>query len=168
MRASMFLIGLFSSSPALAEVTHSAPNGFEIRHVAEVSGTPAEAMARFGQVARWWNPEHSYSGKAENLRLGLKPGDCFCETLPGGGGIEHLRVTYLEPGKRLTLTGGLGPLLFQATAGVMDVQFAASGSGARVTVTYSAAGFAKGGADKIAPAVDQVLGEQMRRFAALR
>jgi hypothetical protein len=30
---------------------------------------------------------------------------------------------------------------------------------------YRASGFAKGNADKLAPVVDQVLGEQLRRYA---
>ena len=33
-----------------------------------------------------------------------------------------------------------------------------------MTLNYRAAGFAKGGADKLAPLVDQVLAEQMKRF----
>ena len=36
-----------------------------------------------------------------------------------------MRVTYVDPGKRIVLTGSLGPLLYEATAGVMDVQFEA-------------------------------------------
>ena len=54
--------------------------------------------------------------------MSLSPGGCFCERLPNGGGIEHMRVAFVDPGKRLVLTGSLGPLLYQATAGVMDVQ----------------------------------------------
>ena len=170
MRSLLGLIGfsLLVADAAQAEVVHSTANGFETRHLIEVSGTPAQAMARFGNIATWWDPEHSYSGKAENLRLTLRPGDCFCETLPGGGGVEHMRVAYLAPGERLTMTGGLGPLLYEATAGVLDVQFAPAGTSTKVTITYRAAGFAKGGADKIAPIVDQVLAAQFKRYAALR
>ena len=154
--------------PAHADVVQSSLNGFDTRHVLEVPGTPAQAMARFGNISAWWDPEHSYSGKSENLRLTLKTGDCFCETLPDDGGVEHMRVAYVAPGKRLTMTGGLGPLLYEATAGVMDVQFVPSGTNTKVTISYRVAGFAIGGADKIAPMVDQVLAGQFKRYAALR
>ena len=33
-----------------------------------------------------------------------------------------MRVTYVDPGKRIVLTGALGPLLYEATTGVMDIQ----------------------------------------------
>jgi hypothetical protein len=35
-----------------------------------------------------------------------------------------------------------------------------------VTLDYRAAGFFNGGADKLAPAVDQVLADQVRRYRA--
>ena len=43
------------------------------------------------------------------MTLQMRPGGCFCETLDGGGGIEHMRVTYVQPGERIVLTGSLGP-----------------------------------------------------------
>ena len=98
------------------------------------------------------------------MSLQMRPGGCFCETLDGGGGVEHLRVAFVQPGERIVLTGSLGPLLYEATAGVMDVKVERIAGGSRVTMNYRAAGFAKGGAEKIAPLVDQVLGEQMKRF----
>lgn len=168
MRVLGIIVAITMAAPASAEVVNASSNGFEIRHVVDVPGTPVQAIERFGQVDKWWNPSHSYSGRAENLSLKLQAGGCFCETLADGGGIEHMRVAYYQPGKRLTLTGALGPLLFQATTGVMDVQFAPSGAATKVTMTYRAAGFASGGADKLAAPVDQVLGEQMKRYAAAR
>ena len=60
---------------------------------------------------------HLFGRLVAHCRLQLRPGGCFCETLDGGGGIEHMRVTYVQPGERVVLTGGLGPLLYEATAG---------------------------------------------------
>ena len=112
-------------------------------------------------------PQHTYSVDAANLSLALVPGGCFCERIPKtGGGIEHLRVTYVEPGKHVVLTGALGPLLYEAVAGIMDVSAKQIAGGSQLTIDYKAAGFARGGADKLAPAVDQVLGGQMKRFRA--
>jgi hypothetical protein len=96
--------------------------------------------------------------------MALNPGGCFCERLPNGGGIEHMRVSYLDPGKRIVLTGPLGPLLYEATAGVMDMKFERTAGGSKITMDYKAAGFANGGAEKLAPLVDGVLADQFRRY----
>ena len=153
------------ANPASAEVVSASTNGFVIRHSVSLSVAPGAAFSAIGQVARWWDPAHTYGGNAANLSLPLAPGACFCERLPGGG-IEHLRVSYIEPGKQLVMTGALGPLLYEAIAGVMDWKVDPAPDGSRVTVTYKAAGFAAGGADKLAPLVDQVLGSQVQRYAA--
>jgi hypothetical protein len=163
----LILIAATMASPAAAEVVSASSNGFEIRHSVDVASPPTVAFARFGGVGSWWSGEHSYSGNAANLSLALRPGGCWCEKLANGGGVQHMQVAFVDSGKHLTLTGSLGPLLYLATNGVMDVQFRPVGKGTRVTVDYRASGFFNGGADKIAPGVDAVLGEQVKRFAAV-
>lgn len=160
------LAALAFASPATAEVVSASTNGFEVRETVTLDAAPNDAFAAFGHVGTWWSGEHSYSGNAANLSLELTPGGCFCERLPNGGGVQHMRVAYVDPGKRLVLTGPLGPLLYLATTGVMDVAFQPAGSGTRVVIDYRAAGFFNGGADKIAPAVDSVLAEQAKRLQA--
>lgn len=156
------LLGL--GTPAAAKVVAASPNGFEVRHTIPLVVKPEAAFQAFTALPAWWNPEHSYSGKAANLSLGPMPGGCFCERFPTGGGIEHMRVTYVDPGKRILMTGALGPLLFEAVAGVLDVQVKSTAGGSELTLDYRAAGFANGGADTLAPVVDQVLGEQLKRY----
>lgn len=152
------------STPAAAEVLASGPNGFHIRHSAQIVVPQDRAYAAFQRIGSWWDDAHTYSGAASNMRLSATPGGCFCENLPGGGGAEHMRVAYVAPGERLVLTGSLGPLLYEATSGVMDVQFERIAGGTRITLDYKASGFATGGADRLAPAVDRVLGTQMNRY----
>lgn len=164
MRAFLLLPALMLSSPASAEVLGTSDHGFEIQHNVNLVVPQAEAYASFGRIGQWWGKDHTYSGEAERMSLQLRHGGCFCEPLDNGGGIEHMRVTYLQPGQRIVLTGSLGPLLYEATSGVMDVKFERIAGGSRVTLNYRAAGFAKGGAAAMAPLVDQVLGEQMKRF----
>ena len=168
MRPLLLAAALLAASPATAEVKSASGNGFSLEHKVTVPVPPERLFASVGQVSRWWNPEHSYSGKAENLAMDLRPGGCFCEKLAGGGGIEHLRVVYVEPGKRVVLTGALGPLLYDAVSAVMDIQVKPAAGGSELTLGYKASGFASGGADKLAPVVDRVLGEQVKRLAALR
>ena len=158
------LIALALAAPVSAEVVSASPNGLEVRETVTVDKPPAEAYAAFGRLGSWWSAEHSYSGNAANLSLELRPGGCFCERLPKGGGVQHMHVTYVDPGKQVILTGSLGPLLSLATTGVMDVHFEPAGGGTRITLDYRAAGFFNGGADKIAPGVDGVLVEQLNRL----
>ena len=152
------------AGPAAATVVSASDNGFEVQHSVNLVVPQPQAFAAFGQVGQWWSSEHTYSGDAKRMSLQMRPGGCFCEPLEGGGGIEHMRVTYVQPGERVVLTGSLGPLLYEATTGVMDVKVERIAGGSKVTMSYRVAGFAKGGAAAMAPLVDQVLGEQMKRF----
>jgi uncharacterized protein YndB with AHSA1/START domain len=160
----LYLSALLVSASAPAEVVSSSSNGFHVRETVQIVVPTDRAYAAFSRLPEWWNKEHTYSGDSANLSLPLRAGGCFCEKLKDGGGVEHMRITFIDPGKRVVLTGSLGPLLYEATSGVMDVQFERIAGGAKVTMDYRAAGFAEGGADKLAPLVDSVLADQMNRF----
>src|SRR4029453_520686 len=164
MRAVPLIVFSMLATPASAAVVNASDHGFEIQHSVNLVVPQPDAFAAFGRIGQWWSSEHTYSGDAKRMSLQMRPGGCFCEPLDGGGGVEHMRVAYLQPGERIVLVGSLGPLLFEATEGVMDVKVERIAGGSRVTMNYRAAGFANGGADKMAPLVDQVLGEQMKRF----
>lgn len=168
MRSTFILgiAGLLVTTPASAAVLSADDHGFEIQHSVNLVMPQAAAYAAFAQVGGWWDNEHSYSGDAKRMTLSLHPGGCFCESLDNGGGVEHMRVAFVQPGERLVLTGSLGPMLYQATAGVMDVKFERIAGGTKVTLNYRVAGFAKGGAAAMAPVVDQVLGQQVKRYRA--
>ena len=166
MRSIALIAIALAASPASAEVVSSNPTGLHVRESLQLVVPTDRAYDSFSRVADWWNPQHTYGGDSSALSLALQPGGCFCERLKDGGGIEHMRVTYVDPGKRVVLTGALGPLLFQAATGVMDVTFDRIAGGTKVTMDYRAAGFAEGGADKLAPVVDSVLAEQMNRYRA--
>ena len=164
MKFLAFACVLFAASPAAAEVVSAGANGFEVRHSVNLVIPQQKAFSAFSEIQNWWSKDHTYSGDAANLSLQLRPGGCFCERLDNGGGIEHLRVTYVQPAERVVLTGSLGPLLYEATSGVMDVKVERIAGGSRITMDYKVAGFAKGGAAELAPIVDKVLGEQMKRL----
>jgi len=164
MKWLLALVMVAAPAAARAEVVSAGSNGFEIRHAVQVVIPQPAAFDAFAQLPAWWNKEHTYSGDSANLSLSLSPGGCFCERLPNGGGIEHMRVAYVVPGEQVVLTGSLGPLLYQATSGVMDVKVERIAGGSRLTLVYRVAGFAAGGADKLAPLVDQVLGDQVARY----
>jgi hypothetical protein len=164
MRSLFFFAVLLAPTPAAAEVVSAGPNGFEVRHSVNLVIPQAKAYTAFSEIQNWWSKDHTYSGNAANLSIQLRPGGCFCERLDRGGGIEHMHVTYVQPDERVVMTGSLGPLLYEATAGVMDVKVERIAGGSRITMDYRAAGFAKGGAAELAPIVDRVLGDQMKRL----
>ena len=157
-------IALLTTSPAAAEVVSASSNGFEVRETVTLVVPADRAFDSFGKVADWWDADHTYTGDSRNLSLNLIPGGCFCERFPKGGGIEHLRVTYVEPGKRIVLTGALGPLLYEATSGVMNVEVKPAAGGSHLTLDYRVSGFFNGGAEKLAPQVDEVLAGQIKRL----
>lgn len=167
MKELLVLIPLLAATPASAEVASASSNGFVVRQSVNFVVSPEVTFRAFQNVAGWWDPEHTYSGDSTNLSLNLTPGGCFCERTPKvGGGVEHMRVAFIEPGKHVVLIGSLGPLLYEATTGVMDVEIKGTGGGSQLTMTYKVAGFAAGGADKLAPLVDAVLATQMKRLRA--
>jgi hypothetical protein len=158
---------LLAASPAAAEVKSSSAAGFEVERKASVPAPPAAVYAQIARIGDWWNPEHTYSGKGANLSLALEAGKCFCERLDNGGSIEHLRVVYADPGTGvIRLQGGLGPLQSEAVSGTFSWALKAVDGGTEITQNYVVAGAIRGGADKLAPLVDMVLGEQLDRLAA--
>jgi hypothetical protein len=164
MRALYLGFCLITATPTSAAVLSAGDNGFEVQQTVNLVVPQSEAYNSFGQVDQYWNSEHTYSGDARRMSLQLRPGGCFCEPLDNGGGIEHMRVTFVQPGERILMTGSLGPLLYQATTGVMDIKFERIAGGSKITMNYRVAGFAKGGAAELAQLVDQVLADQMKRY----
>ena len=166
MRYFVIPLILALSAPASAVVVGASSHGFELRHTLDLSIPPAQALAAFGRIGAWWGKDHTYSGNAARLSLQLRPGGCWCEQLDGGGGIEHMRVAYVQPGERIVLTGGLGPLLYEGTSGVMDVQAKKTPAGSQLIINYRVAGFARGNGTEMALAVDGVLRTQSERLRA--
>lgn len=161
------LLALAAAAPAEAAVKSSAAGGFTVESSAVVPASPAEVYAMLARVGEWWNGAHRYSGDAANLSLDPRAGGCFCERLPKeGGSVEHMRVVLAWPGRMLRLSGGLGPLQGEGVAGSLSWTLAPTAAGTEITQTYSVGGYVAGGADKLAPIVDQVLGEQLDRLKA--
>jgi Polyketide cyclase / dehydrase and lipid transport len=160
-----FVAVLGASSPAAANVVSATPDGFEIRQQTHVAASPAAAYRTFLKVGSWWSAEHTYSGNARNLSIQARAGGCWCERLADGGVVQHMQVIQLRPGKQITFTGGLGPLQAMGASGAMTVSFEPDGAGTKVTLNYIVSGYSAQAFDKIAPAVDGVLAEQIARFA---
>ncbi|MDP9091136.1 MAG: SRPBCC domain-containing protein [Pseudomonadota bacterium] len=150
-----------------AEVLSSGQNGFEVRETLRVSATPQKVYAALLQPSRWWSSSHTFSGNAANITLDAKAGGCWCEILPEGGSVEHMRVVYVAPGNTLRLRGALGPFQGSGVEGAMTWSLRASANATDISVTYAVGGYGKDGFEAAAKGVDQVLGEQLQLLKKL-
>lgn len=148
-----------------AEVTTINDGGFTSVNTAEVSVSPDEVYSAINNIGDWWNPDHGWTGNADNFYFDARVGGCFCEKLPDGGNVEHLRIIYLAPGKEIRFEGALGPLQGLPTSGRMLWKIEPAESGSTITFTFHVFGFMNGGFEGLAPAVDAVVGEQLARLA---
>jgi uncharacterized protein YndB with AHSA1/START domain len=164
-RLSVALVLAAAAFGASAGVVQVAPNGFLIRHEASISAAPAKVYeALVERVGSWWNPSHTYSHDAKNLSIDARPGGCFCERFPAGGGIEHMRIIYVAPGEVIRMSGALGPFQQHGLAGSLTWRLASAPGGTTLSLGYSIGGFMEGGFDRLAPAADAMLGEQVQRL----
>ncbi len=151
---------------ANAEVIDSAAGGFTIQMIENVKAAPEEVYRKLvGNVGDWWNPAHTFSRDAHNLRIEDRPGGCFCEKMPDNGFVRHLEVILAMPGQRLVLSGALGPLQILAATGNMLIQFKREGAGTKLEVTYRVTGYLPPpGMGAWSMPVDMTLEEQFTRF----
>ena len=164
VRFSVAVVLAVAALGASASVVQVTSNGFLIRHEVIVNAQPAKVYESLVGVGSWWNPDHTYSHDARNLSIDPRPGGCFCERLRGGGGIEHMRVVYVAPGELMRMTGALGPFQQSGLAGSLTWKLASATGGTNLTLTYSIGGYMEGGFEKLAPAADGMLGEQVQRL----
>jgi hypothetical protein len=155
---------LVLGSAAPAAVQQTRDDGFRIQSIVLVDARTEVAWRSLIRVSGWWDPAHTWSGSAGNLRIEPRAGGCFCEKLPNGGSVEHARVVFAQPAKLLRLDGGLGPLQEMPVKGVLTYALAPDGPGTRITMTYHVAGALALESAKLAPLVDQVMQGQLDRL----
>lgn len=160
-----FALPLLLVSGASSLTGQDPADGFVVRYGADIAAPPTRVYeALVEDIGTWWDSEHTFSRNAANLSLDARPGGCLCEQLPGGGGVEHLRVVFVDPGRRLRLSGALGPLQGSALVGTLTWTLSETQGGTHLEMTYAVGGYMEGGLESIAPAVESVLTSQMRRL----
>jgi uncharacterized protein YndB with AHSA1/START domain len=147
---------------ASAELTASSPSGFISEHDITIAAPPQRVYdALTAEVGRWWDPAHSYSGNAANFTLDARAGGCFCERWSSGE-VRHMTVVFVEPGRTLRLTGGLGPLQSMTVNGSMTFTLE-GGATTRLHYRYAVSGWSPDGLTALAEPVDRVqLGQLLR------
>lgn len=170
MKTSLCAIALASlaSSPlARAKVVQASESGFVTQSVTSVKAGPDFVWDMLVQPAWWWNPQHSWSLDGHNFRLEPVAGGCFCETLPDGGSVEHMRVIQAVPGEMLRMNGALGPLQSEAYTGTLTIELEVIDGATQITWTYVVAGYGRFPLEQLAAPVDGVQAEQLERLANL-
>lgn len=168
MRSSILAaIALFAAfaGDARAEVRDSAANGFTIENSQVVPVDAATAWAALvNDVGQWWPKDHTWWGEASRLSIQPRAGGCFCE-LDGPRQAWHMTVTFVDPGKTLRMTGGLGPLQGMGLDGALEWRLAQAEDGTRITLWYRAGGYTPDDLSKFVAVVDRVQGQQLGGLA---
>jgi len=147
-------------APAWAEVKSAAPHGFEIGGTLNLNAPPARVWALLTAPDAWWSRDHRWFRNSA-LSLDLSPGGCWCERAADGRVSRHLETVLVEPGSKLVLQGGLGPLQGQGAAGGLTFNLKPEGDGTVLTWTYVVGGYVGGGLEAWAAPVDGVLSAQL-------
>jgi hypothetical protein len=166
-RSCVAVASLAALFPAPAAVVDATASGFTIENTVEV---PVDAMtawkALVDDVGEWWPRDHTWWGEVSELTIEPRAGGCFCER-NGAQQAQHLQVAFVDPGRLLRLTGGLGPLQGMGLHGVLEFRLAAgAGGGTAITLFYRAGGYTPDDLAAFAPVVDQVQAQQLGGLAA--
>ena len=157
--------GLGGGQAALAVTSDVSPTGFLVTAQHDVKATPHRVYEALGEIDKWWNGSHSWSGKAANLSLSRQAGGCFCERW-GQNSVEHARVVHAFEERLLRLDGALGPLQALSVNGVLTFALQPKEGGTALVVTYRVSGAESAGLQQLAAPVDRVIGEQARRLVS--
>ena len=153
--------------PARADTGNVTPHGFISIFRDEVKASPGDLWQAVVQLPRWWNGQHTYSGQASNLSFDVQAGGCWCERWGDGNSVQHGQVVQVQTGRMLRVYANLGPLQELPVRGVLTFTIAMQETKTILRITYRVSGPPDAGLDKLAPVVDQVIGQQFKRLKSL-
>ncbi len=139
-------LALILASALFTPASHAKVNyvnnaGFSVTNVSESKASVEVVYSHFIQhVDMWWPKDHTWW--EGTLSIDDNAGGCFCEKR-NGSSAAHMIVSYIEPHKKVVMTGGLGPLQEMGIFGALTWQFTPKDNpaeGTRVTLTYHASG----------------------------
>ncbi|UTW59222.1 SRPBCC domain-containing protein [Kordiimonas sp. SCSIO 12603] len=166
MKKTLILSTLMASSlstAAAAEIVEAKSDRYVLKQEATSSMSAEDLWARLIKPETWWHPDHTYSGRSENLSLDLQAGGLWREDWDGGS-VSHGTVIYVKPGSTLRMNAPFGPLQEMAVNVVWTITLTSTEDGTKVTFDEIANGTEGAALDKLAPAVDFVKTEAIKRL----
>lgn len=156
-RLGLAVLGVLAAAGATrAEVVDKGPSHFRLKITQQVAAPPDRVYAALGEIGRWWDDAHTYSGKAANMTMPLTANACFCEALPGGGGVRHGVVEAVTPRQMVRVSAALGPLQDEGVAAALTFHLKPKDGGTELVTTYHVGG-ARDFVVSMAPGIDAVL-----------
>lgn len=146
-----------------AEVIEAAPDHYVLKQEASSDLAPADIWTRLIDPASWWHPDHTYSGSSTNLSLDVEAGGLWREDW-NGGSVTHGTVIFVNPGVQLRLDAPFGPLQPIGAKTIWTITIAPDGTGSKVTFDEISHGVPSSKLGELAPAVDFVKTEAIRRL----
>lgn len=151
-----------AATPLAADVVKAESSGFVVEKTVTVGASADTVWNTLRMPQLWWSKDHTWSGDSANLYIDSQATGCFCEKLPGKGSVEHAHLVFVDKGHLMRMRGAFGPLQGEAIEAVLTFELTPDGDKAtRVKMTYVAGGYSPTGFEKLAPAVDSVLGTQL-------
>lgn len=155
------------SLPASAEVIEASPAGYKLRHEATSSLSVDDMWQRLIHPESWWDPSHTYSADSSNLSLKAEAGGAWREDWPGGSVLHGTILTVVDK-KMLRLDAPFGPLQSSGATVIWTITLkekdAQDGGGTLVVFDETATGGSKSALDTLAPAVDAVKQQAIKRL----
>lgn len=155
---------LLLATSAQAEVAEVTTIGFTSKTNVHLKTTRTAAFEQLLKIGEWWNDDHTWYGKASNMSVEPKAGGCWCE-VDGDKSSVHGTVSAITPGSLLRFDAALGPLQEMAVTGTLTFKLEDMGGQAHLYATYEVNGMTADEAKQLAPAVDGVIDEQIKRLA---
>ena len=167
MRPVLCLSALCFALPAFCDVVTATPDNYTLRHEAVSDLEPGAVWDRLIQPSTWWQPDHTWSGRAENLSLDPRAGGLWAEHWDGNE-VLHGRVLTVLEGKMLRLDAPFGPLQGTGVTVTWTITLEpdADTDGTKIIFDEVANGSSQSRLAEIAPAVDGVKSEAIARLAA--
>ncbi len=157
------LATLSATSIANAEIVQSAPDHFTLRHEGYSTLSPDQMWDRLIDPASWWHPDHTYSGKSENLSFDPKAGGLWQENWDKGS-VTHGEVLIILDGQKIVMDAPFGPLSELAVQTVWTITLSAHETGTKVVFAEIVNGSLQSDLEDMAKAVDFVKTEAMTRL----
>lgn len=167
LKSALFALPIAFALPfaAQAEVVTATKDHFTLKLEAESDLSPEDVWTRLIVPADWWQGDHSYSGDAANLSLDPVAGGVWREDWDGGS-VWHGTVLQAKPNKVLSLSAPFGPLQGLAVQSVWTITLTPNETGGtHIRFDHVTNGTEASNLDELAPAVDFVKSEALKRLA---